>query len=104
AINAENPDLVLSFSLGAREKIRVDSYPVQSGYRYGPRHGDGWVSDVRQYTEGTLAIDVFDRETKEVVWHGWATKRISPEKHSEKRKAIVDRVVDNLLEEFPQAP
>lgn len=99
----EQPDLVLSFSIGARDKIRVDSYPASAGYRHGRHHSGGWVTNVHSYTEGILVIDVFDRGTKQVVWHGWATKRLSPQKHSEKRKAAVDRVVDSLLEEFPEA-
>jgi hypothetical protein len=95
-------DLVVSFSVGTREKVQVDSYPTRAGYRYGPYGGyGGWQSDVRAYTEGVLAIDFFDTRSKEVVWHGWATKRLSTSTDQEKRRENVNRVVDAVLEKFP---
>jgi hypothetical protein len=95
----QSADLVISFSLGTREKIQVDSYPVRAGYRYGYR--GVWASDVRTYTEGTLAIDAFDRQTNRAVWHGWATGRVSPSADQEKRKARANEAVDAILAEFP---
>lgn len=99
----QSADLVLSFSLGARERIQVDSYPVRAGYRYGPYGGPrgAWVSDVYTYTEGTLAIDVFDGKTNRAVWHSWATGRVSPSADPEKRRARVKEVVEAILAEFP---
>jgi hypothetical protein len=96
-------DLVISFSLGAREKVEINSYPVRAGYRYGPYGGPrgAWVSDVYTYTEGTLAIDVFDGQTNRAVWHGWATGRVSPSADQEKREARVNEAVDAILAEFP---
>jgi hypothetical protein len=93
-------DLVVSFSIGAREKIEVSSYPAHSGYRSRGYYG-GWRSDVRIYTEGTLAIDFFDAKTKGAVWHGWATKRVTGSRSSEERAKLIDRAVDAILEEFP---
>lgn len=48
---------------------------------------------VDNYEEGTLAIEAFERDTKELVWVGWATKRVSrsPEE-AEVRSAIKDIV------------
>lgn len=96
-------DLALSFSLGTRQKIQVDSYPAHAGYRYGPYHGGArWYSDVRTYQEGTLALDFFDVKTRQAVWHGWAEKRLSttaPE--PAKRDAMIDEAVGKILQPFP---
>lgn len=99
----EDADLVLSFSLGTRDKIEIDSYPTRAGYGWGPYRGwGGWESDVRTYTEGMLAIDFFDRHTKQAVWHGWATKRIASRPRSqEDRVKTINEVVDAILAEFP---
>jgi hypothetical protein len=94
----EEADLVLSFSLGTRERLVVDSYPVHAGYRYG--YGT-WVSDVRTYTEGILAIDVFDRRTKAAVWHGWASKDVVEGTAPEERDRYIDAGVDVILAQFP---
>jgi hypothetical protein len=79
----EAAELIISFSLGTRERIEV------------------WASDVYQYTEGTLAIDIFDADTDRAVWHGWATGRVDPSRPPEERKKRVDEVIDAILIEFP---
>jgi hypothetical protein len=100
--NPASADLVVSFSVGTREKIQVDSHPTRAGYRYGPYGGyGGWQSDVRTYTEGVLAIDFFDVRSKEVVWHGWATKRLATSPDQDERRENVNRVVEAVLEKFP---
>jgi hypothetical protein len=96
-------DLVLSYSVGARDKIQVSSYPVAAGYRYGPYRGWGGVyeTEVRTYTEGVLALDFFDRRTKQAVWHGWATRRLPSKFDPAKRDEIVGAVVEAILAPFP---
>ena len=55
------PDLVVSFTLGARDRIMETEYPSFYGRgRYdwgGPYYQQ---TDIRHYTEGTLCIDFFD--------------------------------------------
>jgi hypothetical protein len=96
----DSADFVVSFSVSAREKIRVSSYPTTTGGWYG-RYG-GWYSSsgvsARSYTEGTLAIDVFDGKSQLAVWHGWTTRRVT---ESADRAQLVDEVVAEILAEFP---
>ena len=44
---------------------------------YGVGVGYGSTVSVDQYDEGTLAIEAYDAFTKELVWVGWATGRMS---------------------------
>lgn len=103
-------DFVVSFTIGARDKIRVNSYPTMSaGYRTGyPRHW-GWGAsyyccasdtEVRQYTQGILAVDVFDAEERRPVWHGAASKTIT-ESDREQLDRTVQAAVDAVLSGFP---
>jgi hypothetical protein len=90
--DAASADFVLSYTVGARDRIDVQSYPV----RFRSAWGWGWTyvgreADVSTYREGTLAIDVFDGRTNQPVWHGWATKRIT------------ERDVANAAEQIPIA-
>ncbi len=100
--NREQADFVISFTVGARDKIRVNSYP--STYR-GAYMG-GWAApyhsevDVRNYTEGTLAIDAFDVAERKPVWHGWAVKSITMSERQNPEPLIND-IVDAILKEFP---
>lgn len=106
----KDADFVLSFTVGSREKIRVDSYPTMSvGYSAGyPSHW-GWgaayhccASDtkVRQYTKGILAIDVFDVKDRRPVWHGVAQKTIT-ESDRENAKETIAAAVAAILAGFP---
>jgi hypothetical protein len=96
-------DFVISFTLGARDKIRVTSYPTT--YRRGAYVG-GWGApyynevDVRNYTEGTLSIDLFDVQTRKPVWHGWAVKSITSADR-ENPEPLINEIVEAILAEFP---
>jgi hypothetical protein len=92
APDADSADFVVSYTVGARDRINVQSYPV----RFRSAWGWGWTyigtdADVSTYREGTLSIDVFDGRSNQPVWHGWATKRIT------------ERDVANAAEQIPIA-
>ena len=100
--NREEADFVVSFTIGARDKIRVNNYPTN--YRGGV---GGWGSpyyynnvDVRNYTEGTLAVDIFDVGQRSPVWHGWAVKTISS---ADRRNPtpVINEVIAAILSDFP---
>jgi hypothetical protein len=88
--DAEQADFTISYTVGNRDKIKVSNYPstyhgsfgwgrgYYGGY-YGGMFGNHMETEtrIRQYTEGKLAIDVYDVKTHQPVWHGWATKRIT---------------------------
>lgn len=110
--NAAAADFVVAFTVGSREKIRVDQYPTMSGGYYAagrPSHwgwGGGYYgaygteTTVRQYTKGMLAVDIFDVKERRPVWHAVATKTI----HEKDRKQIVETVdmaVNSILGGFP---
>lgn len=102
----ESADFTISYTIGSREKIKVNSYPTtyRTAYRGWGGHYYGGVAmgtetTVRQYNEGRLAIDVFDVASKQPAWHGWATKKItSSDKESPMTtiQAIIDEVVINF--------
>ncbi len=52
------------------------------------------------YTEGMLAVDVFDNESRQPVWHGWARKRITG-RDIEDPEASIDEAVEAILADFP---
>jgi hypothetical protein len=108
----ESADFALSFTIGSRAEIKADSYPSMSagyvggGYpgRWGAwggsYYGYGTDTSVRQYTEGMLAIDMFDVEDRRPVWHGVASKNIS-ESDRKDSGATVQAAVDAILVGFP---
>lgn len=80
--NPEAADVAISFSVGARDQIRVDSYPASYRAGWGARgsyYGYGYNTEtrVRQYTEGQLAVDVFDVKSRNPAFHGTASRKLS---------------------------
>ncbi len=98
---AEEADLVVSFTVGREQKVRADSTPT--GSVYGGRYGyGGWYAGstvrVYTYTEGTLALEFYDRRQRQAVWVGWASKRMSS---SDDSAEVIQRAVSLILQEFP---
>lgn len=99
--DATAADFVLSYTVGARDRIDAQSYP--DIYR-GPWRWDrpyfGRSVDVTVYREGTLAIDIFDGASHQPVWHGWATKRITEHDVAHAAEQIPPAVAA-ILKDFP---
>ncbi len=108
AKQASSADFVVSFTVGSREEIRVDSYPSMGGASYGNRwggwggayYGYGTETTVRQYTKGMLAVDIFSVEQRRPVWHGYATKKIT-EDDRDNSTATIDAAVAAIIAGFP---
>lgn len=102
-----NPDFAIAFTVGSREKIRVDSYPSSYHGAWGwagtrRYYGSGYATEatVRQYTVGALAIDIFDVTSRSPVWHGLGEKSITTSDLKD-RDALIELAVDSILAEFP---
>lgn len=65
AADTSGADFILSFTVGARERIDVQSYPVRyRGYWGWGGAYVGYEANVSTYREGTLAIDIFDARSR----------------------------------------
>jgi hypothetical protein len=80
-------DLTVVTTVGAQNRTQVNSW--------------GWWglrTDVYQYTEGQLAVDVYDTKTKQPLWHGQAEQRIDPNKVDPE---TVNAAVASVMASFP---
>jgi hypothetical protein len=104
---AQPGDFAVAFTVGARDKVQVDDFGPYGAFYPGVYRG-AWARgysnvEVRQYTEGTLAIDVFDTATKRPVWHGTASQDLPSNGPDQ---ATIDNAIDSVLARFapPDAP
>jgi hypothetical protein len=103
--DAEQADFTISYTMGSRDKVKVDTLPVMYrtsflwGHRYYGGLGISHGTHVRNYTEGKLAIDVYDVKSRQPVWHGWAVQRIKPAEQDNPSKAI-KMVVEQVVAQF----
>ena len=103
----EDFDFVVLIHAGNREKMQVTNY---GGYGMGG-YGRGWGgyggggygggTDVYQYDETTLVIDMYDADKKEMVWRGSVTGVVKDNPNQEEQQKNIDKVVTKILEEFP---
>ena len=103
--DATDADFVVGFTVGTRQQVRVDTtpiYPYPAGYRGPYRWGYPYYQDVdvREYTQGRLAIDVFDAAEKQPVWHGFATKNITGADQADP-EPLITKAVEAILKDFP---
>ena len=107
----ESADFTLSFTVGSREEIKVNSYPAsyqgfyghpRSAYWGGAYYGYGMATEtqVRQYQKGMLALDVFDVKEHRPVYHSFAEKSIT-DSDRKKLDETVNAAVAAVLEAFP---
>jgi len=108
--DSTSADFVVSFTIGSREDIKVDSYPSMAGgvgygrpghWRWGGAYyGYGTETTVRQYTKGMLAVDIFDVNDRRPVWHGVASKTVN-DSDRENMQETIDAAVDAIVAGFP---
>ena len=110
--DAEQADFTISYTVGNRDKIKVSNYPASynSGFGWGRGYYGGYYGGmysynmgtetrVNQYTEGKLAIDVYDVKSHQPAWHGWATKRITSDDR-ETPSTVIKDVVNQVVLQF----
>lgn len=85
-------DLTLIITLGAKERLNVNSFGGPWG---GPWGGQ---IDVHQSTKGSMYVDAFDTRTGRPVWHGQASQDIDPDKVDPQ---ALDRAVSQVMARFP---
>lgn len=79
------PDFIVVFHTSVEKKLSVET----TNYR---RWQGLWISEseVREYKQGLLILDVVNRETKNVVWRGWM-------KGVEENRGIVQEEIDEMI-------
>jgi len=100
-------DFVVVVHAGNKEKMQVTNY---GGYGMG-RYGYGWggygggyyggQTDVYQYDETTLVIDIYDASKKEMIWRGTVTGVVKENPDQEEQQRNIDNVVTKMLQDFP---
>ena len=107
-----DPDLLVDFVVGTRERIQSRSQPTTSVSMHRGRGGAGtWggysmgmsTQQVTQTTEGTLAIDLIDRTRNQLIWEAAATGRVT-DKVRENLEEVSHAAVADMFAQFPVPP
>jgi hypothetical protein len=99
---SDSPDLLVDFVVSAEDRIDIRSTPSHTVHRsHWNRSFNTWPTyntTVRQYTEGSLIIDLIDPATNTLVGEGGAQSRIrSTEFTQQQIDEIVSKIMSQLM-------
>ncbi|BFM10028.1 DUF4136 domain-containing protein [Simiduia litorea] len=104
-------DTLVSYHVTTKDKQDIQTYNVgvnhcwNCGWGRGMGMGMGTTDvRVRDYTEGTLIIDMIDPSINEAVWRGQLSAKISNLKTQQERIDAINYAVDTILETYPPVP
>ena len=113
---ALSPQLQINVSIGAEDKVRVNTY--QDPYLYGGHYGMGYGgmygspfgygygggtrTSVHQYTEAKVYIDLVDSAQHKMVWQGVATFTVTEKMQGQLRETVYS-TVEKIFTQFPIA-
>lgn len=106
--SGDHPDVHVSYSFSIRS--RISSSPegpvIGFGFGTGTRNSSvGFVSgvgsDISQYDEGLLVIDLYDGKTGDLLWRGSSASRIPVPSGPDKETKYFTRMVEKNLAQFP---
>ncbi|MCX2982657.1 DUF4136 domain-containing protein [Halieaceae bacterium IMCC14734] len=97
----EDADILISWLLVTKEQTDVRSYNSTSYYQCwgcGPAVSD--VS-VRQYTQGTLIVDMVDPEMRKSVWRSVVQSKLNAEHELEGQQERFNNVAEHMMAAYP---
>jgi len=103
---SDTPDLLVNFFANTEERLDVRTVPTSTSF-HAFRHGryrawTGYRTTVREYTRGTLNIDLVDAANNMLAWEGVAQGRLR-EDVREITQEQIDEVVSQVVAEFMQS-
>ncbi len=106
----ERADFLIAYRLIVEN--RLSERVLNDGYEVGPGWGPEGI-DARQYarktqetfiieyTEGTLIVDVFEPDTRRLLWRGSVQGELHQEEEWVQRRERLQRAMRDLLKKFP---
>ena len=94
---SNSPDLIVSISTEAKEKIYINSIVNSSFWNpwfWGPNH-----NYINSQTEGILYLNIIDSESNQLVWQGKGKGLIN--EYSKNRDQRINEFVAKILLNFP---
>lgn len=110
-VEADNADLLINYTVTVANRQKVTTTNVPTGYvgypygyyragYYAPWPNYATQTQVRDYQEGTLVIDIVDKKRKVMVWEGTGQGTVTKKKLDNLNETIRDAVTE-VLASFP---
>jgi hypothetical protein len=94
--DSDNADLLIGYQVAVDQEKQWNAYSM-GGIRFGGM-GSATSSTI---SNGSLAVDMYDPKTKQLVWTGTASKTLNPSSNQEKNQKNLDNAMAKLLKNYP---
>ena len=94
----DKADIYVGYQTAVDQEKQWNAYGMGGGWRLG-----GGMATATQSTisVGSIAVDMYDPSTKQLVWTGTATKSIDPSSSQEKNQKNLNKAMEKLLKNYP---
>jgi hypothetical protein len=102
----ENPQLYVTYLANQTEQhktlVMTAGYNYGPGFYYDPFWGMTGAASVQRNTipRGSLVIDIWDVEKKQLVWRGTATANVKDNPDPQKMVNRIDKAVEKIVKKF----
>jgi Domain of unknown function (DUF4136) len=92
---SQNPDLVVVLSSGLKQETSYNAWGT-GGWRWG-----GGMASISPETSdvGTLVVDIYDANGKQMVWRGISQKTLSTK--GSKNEKELNKAIDKMFQQYP---
>jgi predicted heme/steroid binding protein len=94
--DAENADLYIAYQVAVNQQKQWNAWGTGRGFGGGMGQATSSTIDT-----GTLALDMYDPSSKQLVWQGRATKTLEPSGNQQKNEKNLNKAIAKLLKNFP---
>lgn len=103
--DGDGADLFVGYQVAIGQEKQVNAYNTGGyGWGYGARWGGGMgmtTATTSTIHIGTLVLDMYNVEPKQLVWRGSATKTIDENAKPDKRQKNLAKAVAKMLKNYP---
>lgn len=94
-----NPDLLVTFGTDSRDRQQIQSNNAGPtfGWWYFPQNNN--ISS-RTYEENRIIVSIYNAQTKDMVWQGWATGQLNDRRKD--RDVAIRTTVLKIMDQFPE--
>jgi hypothetical protein len=90
--------VLVAYHASFDENLQINAFGW--GPRIGLRTG---TATVEKIVVGTLAIDMMDAQTRNIVWRGMATKELDSKASPEKKEKNITKAAERIFKNYPPA-
>lgn len=98
--NDADADLVVRFQTDSKDRQQIQSNnmnPMMWGWWYQPNN----ISS-RTYEENRIVVGIWDTQSKQMLWQGWASGQLTTQRKEKNMDAAVRGAVFRIMEQYPR--